>query len=125
MSITRSLNAKDTERLLSGDLVPADALSRAQVRYLRRVANRWPLPPALEKLGPIRVQRYRARGNLGEVDISRLPNDEQYIEISRRVPLADAPRTMAFLREELRRADVALCSDQYSAAGSKLRALVR
>jgi len=125
VSITRPLSAKDTGELLAGRSAPAQALNRAQAQYLRKVVRLWPLPAGVGKLGPIEVQRYRTRGDIYDVDISRLPDDQRYAEISRKVPIADATRAMGVLKDDLLKAGVAVCGDQSSPAGSKLRALVR
>jgi hypothetical protein len=92
---------------------------------LRDELRLWPVPGDIRKLGPIEVRRYRTQGAVYDVEISRLPDDARYAEISRKVPLADASRAMAVLAEHLRKAGVATCDDQSSPAAGKLRALVR
>jgi len=125
VSLTRRLSADDTAALLAGRVAAMQMLSRAQIRYLREVAGVWPLPPDLRSLGPIRVQAYRTKGAAYDIDVSELPAGEQYAEISRKVPRADAARAMKIMEERLSRAGVEQCAGQSSQAGEKLRSLVR
>ncbi len=111
--------------LLSGRLPLADALNTAQVRYLKEAAKLWPLPADLRRLGPIQVLTFRARDNPYDVDISRLPAGESYIEVSRKVALADAPVERRMFDDDLLHAGVAVCADQSAQAVNKLRALLR
>jgi hypothetical protein len=125
VSLTRTLSATSTEQLLAGRLTPAQVLSQSQERYLRDVVRFWPLPPEIAKRGPMEVRRYRTKGGVYDVDVSRLPNDEQYVEISRKVPVPEAPQAMRGLESKLAKAGVAMCSNQSSPAADKLRALAR
>ena len=125
VSLTRSLDAKSTNDLLAGRMVPAQALSVSQIRYLRDVVGIWPLPHGIRALGPMQVRTYRTKGNRYDFDISQLPGGEQFAEISIKVPTADATRTMAAMKADLARADVEMCADQSSQAVNKLRALLR
>jgi hypothetical protein len=125
VSLTRSLDAKSTDDLLAGRIAPAQALSVSQIGYLRETLGIWPLPLGIRALGPMRVRTYRTKGKLSDIDISQLPNGEQYAEISRKVPVADATRTMGAMKADLARAGVEMCADQSSPAASKLRALLR
>jgi NAD(P)-dependent dehydrogenase (short-subunit alcohol dehydrogenase family) len=125
VSLTRSLTAKSTKDLLGGRLAPAQALSPSQLTYLREVVGIWPLPPGIRGLGPMQVWTYRTKGKLYDVEISRLPDGEQFAEISRKVPLADANRSMGAMEADLSRSGVEMCADQSSQAINKLRALLR
>ena len=125
VSLTRGLSAKATNDLLAGHVPPARVLSQSQVRYLREVVRLWPLPREIRRLGPIRVERYRTKGGLYDVDISRLPDDERHAEISRKVAVADASRAMEILERHVLDAGIAVCSDQSSQAAHKLRTLLR
>jgi len=125
VSLTRILSARSTSELLAGRLAPAQALSQSQARYLRQVVRVWPLPHEIKALGPMQVRRYRTKDHLYDVDLSRLPDDERYAEISRKVPLAGAARAMGVLEGDLVRAGVAMCADQSSPAADKLRNLIR
>ncbi len=125
VSLTRSLDAKSTNDLLAGRMLPAQALSVSQVRYLRDVVGIWPLPPGLHALGPMQVRTYRTKGKLYDIDISQLPGGELFAEISRKVPLSDAVRTKEVMEADLSRAGVEMCADQSSQAVNKLRALLR
>jgi len=125
VSLTRSLSAKSTNDLLAGRVTPAQVLSPSQIRYLREVVGVWPLPPGIRGLGPMQVRTYRTKDKLDDIDISQLPGGDQYAEISRRVPLADATRTTGVMKADLSRAGIEMCADQSSQAVSKLRALLR
>jgi hypothetical protein len=125
VSLSTHLYESDAKKLLAGRLPLADALSPAQVRYLTEEAKVWPLPPDLRRLGPIQVSSYRAREKPYDVDASRLPTGERYIEISHRVPLADAAAARKRFDDDLARSGVAICSDQSAQAVNKLRALLR
>ena len=125
VSLTRKLDARSTNDLLAGRVAPAQVLGSSQIRYLREVVGVWPLPPGARGLGPMHVRTYRSRGDLYDVDISRLPGGEQYAEISRKVPVADAVRAKELLEADLSRAGLEMCADQSSQAVDKLRSLLR
>jgi hypothetical protein len=125
VSLTRRLGVDSTNDLLAGRVAPAHVLGPSQIRYLREVVRVWPLPPGIRGLGPMQVRTYQSRGDLYNIDISQLPGGEQYAEISRKVPTADATRTMEAMRADLARAGVEMCADQSSQAANKLRALLR
>lgn len=125
VSLDVRLDTKSTNDLLAGRVKLAQVLSPSQVRYLREVVGTWPLPSGIRKLGPMKVQTYRTKGKLDDIDISQLPGGEQFAEISRKVPLEDALRTMGVMQAELSQAGVEVCADQSSQAGNKLRSLLR
>jgi len=125
VSLNVSLGAKSTNDLLGGRVTPAQVLSPAQIRYLREVVGIWPLPPGIRALGPMHVQTYRTKGKLYDIDVSQLRGGEQYAEISRKVPLDEAMRTMGVMQAELSRAGIDVCADQSSQAAAKLRSLLR
>ncbi|MFO1398104.1 MAG: hypothetical protein U1F48_13665 [Burkholderiales bacterium] len=125
VSLDLRLDRKSTNDLLAGRLKPAQVLSASQVKYLREVVGTWPLPSGIRKLGPMKVQTYRTKGKLDDIDISQLPGGEQFAEISRKVPLEDALRTMGVMQAELSQSGVEVCADQSSQAGNKLRSLLR
>ena len=125
VSLTRRLDAKSTKALLAGRVAPAQVLSPSQIRYLREVVAIWPLPPGIHGLGPMQVRTYRTKGDPYDIDISQIPGGEQYAEISRKVPLADAARLVGVLEADLSRAGVEMCADQSSQAVNKLRSLLR
>jgi hypothetical protein len=124
VSLTRHLDVETTSDLVAGRVTPARVLSRAQTGYLRDVVRIWPLPPEIRALGPMQVQTYRTPDKLYDVDISQLPGDIRYAEISRKVPAADALRLKAVMEADLSQAGVETCADQSSQAGNKLRSLV-
>ena len=125
VTLTRILNARDAADLVAGRLSPAQVLSPSQIRYLREVVGVWPLPPGIRGLGPIQLRTYRAKGGSYDVDVSRLPAGEQYVEISRKVAVGDASRAMGALETDLSRAGVTVCADQSAQAVNKLRSLLR
>jgi hypothetical protein len=125
VSLNVELGAKSTNDLLAGRITPAQALSPSQAGYLREVVGIWPLPPGIRALGPMQVRTYRTKDKLYDIDISQLPGGEQYAEISRKVPLADATRKKEVMEARLARADVERCADQSSQAVEKLRSLLR
>ena len=125
VTLTRALNARETSDLMAGRVPPAQMLSAAQTRYLRDVVGLWPLPPALRGLGPISLRSYATRTGSYDVDLTRLPAGEQYVEISRKVKVADATKAMGVLEADLARAGVEACADQSAQAVNKLRALLR
>jgi hypothetical protein len=126
VSLTRSLDAAQTRDLLSDRLPLADAMSQAQIAYLRDAVKAWPMPAHVHPLGPVEVQRYHGKpfGTSYDVDISTLPGGARYIEISRKGPVADAQRSRAKLEADLARAGVPACEDQTAQAQNKLRSLL-
>ena len=124
VSLTRKLDSTQTRDLLERRTSIPDALTPAQIRYLREIVKVWPLPGDLRPLGPIsnRVLVTRAPGY--DVDVSTLPDGERYAEISTKVPLADVDRARAALDSHLASAGVAACADQRGQAATKLRRLL-
>jgi hypothetical protein len=124
VSLNVSLGVARTKDLVAGRLPPEQALSPAQARYLRDVVGVWPLPAGIRALGPMQVRTFRTTDKHYDIDVSQLPGGERYAEISRKVPLSDATRTMDRMQADLARAGVATCADQSSQAVNKLRALL-
>jgi hypothetical protein len=83
------------------------------------------LPSGVRGLGPIQVRTYRSQGDRYDIDVSQLPSGEQYAEISRKVPVANATRALEVMERELSRVSLEMCPDQSSQALNKLRALLR
>jgi len=125
VSVNSKLDARSTRELLAGRVALANVLSPPQIRYLRDMAGVWPLPDGIRRLGPMQVRTYRTAGGVYDVDISHLPNGEQYAEISAKVRQPDATSTMQTMKAELQRAGVETCVDQASQAANKLRSLLR
>jgi hypothetical protein len=125
VSLTRHLDAKRTSELVLGRVAPQRVLSQSQVSYLREVVRIWPLPPDIRALGPMHVQTYRTPDKLYDIDVSQLPGDIQYAEISRKVPVDDAFRMKREMEADLSRAGIETCADQSSQAVNKLRSLLR
>lgn len=125
VSLNRRLEARQTADLLAGRIALAQALSSAQIAYLRNRADGWPLPPNIRKLGPMALQTYRSAEKRYDLDVSQLPDGQRYVEISRKVPLADATSAMEAMRKRVDAVGIAACSDQSSQALAKLRSLLR
>ena len=125
VSLTSHLDASEVASLLSGKLPLAAALSAAQVRFLMESTNLWPLPLGLRPLGPIEVSSYRARDLPYDVDVSRLPSGDRYVEVSRKVAVADAATSRKTFDGDLARSGVTVCADQSAQAVNKLRGLLR
>ena len=91
------------------------ALSAAQVRYLRDVLHYWPLPAGLLSLGPINAHAYRTKDRSYDVDVHEMPDGARYTEITRKVPLADADDAFRTLQAYLANAGIAECADRSGA----------
>lgn len=124
VSLTTRLDGTATRALLAGRLAMPQALSAAQVRYLRDVIHYWPLPAGLLTLGPIKAHPYRTRDRTYDVDLHSMPDGARYVEITRKVPLPDADNAFRTLRAYLASAGVAECADRSTQAANKLRALL-
>jgi hypothetical protein len=124
VSLTSRLAASVTKGLVAGRLPLAEALSPAQARYLQ-TAKLWPLAADLRPLGPAKVSSYRGREMPYDVDVSRLPAGERYVEVSRKVALADVAAARTTLDNDLARSGVTVCVDQSAQAVNKLRTLLR
>jgi hypothetical protein len=125
VSLTSRLKAPVVDALVSDRLPIAEVLSPAQASYLREAAKLWPLPSDLRPLGPIKVSTYRAREKPYDVDVSRLPTGERYVEVSRKVALGDVDAARKGFDDDLARSGVTICVDQSAQAVNKLRALLR
>ncbi len=124
VSISTLLDDAATGDLVAGRLSLAQALSAAQVRFLREAVDAWPLPAGLRALGPIAVRPYTTPGRRYDVDVQQLPDGRQHVEISVRVPVAEAADARRALEARLARAGVAACADQSGHAADTLRALL-
>jgi len=125
VSLTRRLSHKEWTDVVAERVPPGDLLSPVQVAYLRDVARIWPLPARLRPLGPKSSRAYVPPNEPYEVDVSKLPTGEVYVEMSRKVPVADAQRTREALDGILARAGVAACTDQAGQADNKLKLMLR
>ena len=103
VSLSRHLSHKQWTDLVAGRVSAADLLSAVQVAYLRDVAKIWPLPTDLRPLGPKQSRAYVMEDKSYEVDVSKLPTGELYVEMSHRVPVADAQTARAALDAMLAR----------------------
>ena len=124
LSLTRGVDMRTKKALLSGKPL-ADELSAAQQRFLLAQPGAWPLPQAIRALGPTQVRSYRSGDKRYVVNVSELPGGERFIEISRKVVVADIARLQEQLKADLAKAGVTVCADQSAQAVNKLRALLR
>ena len=125
VSLSRHLSRKKWEDLVAGRVATADVLSPVQIAYLRDVAKIWPLPTDLRALGPKQSRAYAMQDKSYEVDVSKLPSGEQYVEMSHRVPVAEAQTARAALDAMLARSGVTVCADQAGQAANKLKLMLR
>jgi hypothetical protein len=125
VSLSRKLSDKEWTDLVAGRVAAADLLSAVQVAYLRDVAKVWPLPAQLRPLGPKQARAYVMPDKSYEVDVSKLPTGELYVEMSHRVPAADAKTAKDALDAMLARAGVTTCADQAGQAANKLKLMLR
>ena len=125
VSLSRHLSRKKWKDLVAGRVAVADLLSPVQIAYLRDVAKIWPLPTDLRALGPKQSRAYAMQDKSYEVDVSKLPSGEQYVEMSHRVPVADAQTARAALDAMLARSGVTVCADQAGQAANKLKLMLR
>ena len=124
LSLTRKIDKPTLQSLVAGRRPLADELSEAQKHFLQGVTGAWPLPPGIRALGPTRVNSYRATDKPFTVDVSTLPSGDTYVEISQKVPQADALLASNVLVAEMKKSGVPLCADQSAQAVSKLRKLL-
>lgn len=124
VSLNKTLDAGTTRDLVGGRLAVAQALTPAQVRYLRDVVHFWPLPADLLSLGPIKAHVYRTKDKTYDVDVHVMPDGERYAEITRKVPIAEAQPAFQALKEYVARAGIPECTDRSGQAANKLRALL-
>lgn len=124
VSITTSLDDEQVNQLSTSPAALTDLLSAAQVAYLRD-RDVLPLAAPLLRLGPVRIQGYRRKGDAFVVEAWQLPAGQPYLEISQKTSLANAAHVHEQLTARLGRNDIDVCADQGSQAGAKLRQLLR
>jgi hypothetical protein len=122
VSLSRTLDAATTRELIAGRIDVAALLSDAQSGFLRNIVKAWPLPSDLRPLGPISNRVYRA--SRYDVDVSTLPDGQQYAEIADKVRLERVPRERDKLMQHLARANVEVCAKQEGQAAEKLQRLL-
>ena len=125
VSLSRKLSRKEWTDLVAGRVAAADLLNPVQTAYLRDTAKVWPLPGQLRPLGPKQARAYVMADKSYEVDVSTLPTGEQYVEMSHRVPAADALRARDDLDTMLNRAGIKACESQAGQADNKLKLMLR
>jgi hypothetical protein len=125
VSLSRELDEPTARELLDGRMPLADALSPAQIRYLREGVSVWPLTSDIRRLGPVRIEAYRPADRSFVVELWQLPGGDRYAEISQKTTAEEALRRRPALEATLARAGVAACADQSSQAAGKLRTLLR
>lgn len=124
VSLSQPLSRERADALTAGTARVQDALSAAQVDFLRNVERGGPLPATLLPLGPLSITTQRAADRSYAVDITTLPGGEQYLEVTRKVRVEEAERTRRRLEQDLARAGVKLCADQSGQAAAKMRKLL-
>jgi hypothetical protein len=124
VSLSQPLSRARAEALVAGATRVQDALSPAQVSFLRDVEGGGPLPTTLLPLGPLAITTQQAADRSYAVDITTLPGGEQYLEVTRKVRVDRAEPTRHRLEQALTRAGVALCADQAGQAAVKMRKLL-
>lgn len=125
LSLSGKVSRARADAVLAGKLALVEVLTPRQVSALQAIPGAWPLPADLRALGPTRVSAYRSGDKAYQVDISDLPGGERYIEISRKVDLADAEPARQRFEADLAKSGVEVCADQSAQAANKLRALLR
>lgn len=125
VSLRHNLDSSIAHELVAGRTALPQTLSPVQIRYLDETLHLWPLAKDTRPLGPIEAQSYSTSSSPRyDVDISRLPDGERYVEISRKVPYAQAARSLVALTKALAVAGVTACADQSAQAVNKLRSLL-
>ena len=124
VSISRALSDVQLRSLHANPENLQAMLSPAQIHFLRNEALVWPLPAPLVRLGPARVQPYRRTGDEFVVEAWQFPSGLNLLEISQKAKLSSAPDLNKDLQARLTRHQVAICTDQGSPAGAKLRDLL-
>jgi hypothetical protein len=124
VSVSSIMDDRQVRGLIEGRLALADLLSPAQIRYLQEGAAVWPLPSGLKRLGPARIETYRRKSQLFDVELWELPSGRRYLEISQKSRLEDARRVQTELEEVLARKQLQLCPDQESQTGGRLEELL-
>jgi hypothetical protein len=125
VSLSRRLTHKESSDLVAGRVAPGELLGPVQSAYLSDIVGIWPLPRELRPLGPMQSRAYVTQGEPYDVDVSRLPAGEVFVEISRKVPAAEAQRAKDALDAMLERKSVAACADQSAQAANKLKSMLR
>lgn len=124
VSLSQPLSRARAETLVAGGARVQDALSPAQLRFMRDVVGGEPLAAALLPLGPVAITTQRAADRSYALDITTLPGGEQYLEVTRKVAVDQAEGVRHRLEQELARAGVVLCTDQSGQAAIKMRKLL-
>jgi hypothetical protein len=125
VSLTRTLDPAQARKLLDSPAELPDLLSEAQVRYLREGLSAWPLASGMQRLGPARIESWRAAGKHYVVEVWSLPSGKRYIEMSQKTDAGNARRLQARLLDMLAAHGLRACPDQNSMAGEKLADYLR
>ncbi|MEP7328180.1 MAG: hypothetical protein ABI777_03125 [Betaproteobacteria bacterium] len=124
VSLSQPLSRDRADALVAGRARVQDALSPAQSRFLREVVRVDPLPAALLPLGPLAVASRKAANGSYALDITTLPNGDQFLELTRKVNVDRAESTRNRIEQELARQGVEACVDQSGQAAFKMRKLL-
>jgi hypothetical protein len=124
VSLTNALDAASARALTAGRLPLQNALSPAQIAYLRDVVAAWPLVSGIRPLGPAHIRQYRAKKADFDVNVWTLPAGETDIELSEKTSFRKVLDRRAELLAMLSKSGIALCPDQAGQGVKRLRILL-
>jgi hypothetical protein len=124
VSLTNALDAESARALTAGRLPLENALSAAQIAYLRDVVAVWPLVSGILPLGPAHIRQYRAKKADFDVNVWALPAGETDIELSEKTSFRKVLGRRAELLAMLSKSGIALCPDQAGQGVKRLRILL-
>ena len=124
VSLTHALDAESARALTAGRLPLENALSPAQIAYLRDVVAAWPLVSGIRPLGPAHIRQYRAKKADFDVNVWTLPAGETDIELSEKTSFKKVMDRRAELLAMLSKSGIALCNDQAGQGVKRLRILL-
>lgn len=124
VSLTNTLDAESARALTAGRRPLEEALSPAQIAYLRDVVAAWPLVSGIRPLGPAHIRQYRAKKADFDVNVWTLPAGETDIELSEKTSFKKVLDRRAELLAMLSKSGIALCPDQAGQGVKRLRILL-
>lgn len=124
ISLSNALDAESARALTAGRRPLEEALSPAQIAYLRDVVAAWPLVSGIRPLGPAHIRQYRAKKADFDVNVWTLPSGETDIELSEKTSFKKVLDRRAELLALLSRSGVTLCPDQAGQGVRRLRVLL-
>lgn len=124
VSLTNALDPESARALTAGRRPLEEALSPAQVAYLRDVVAAWPLVSSIRPLGPAHIRQHRSKKADYDVNVWTLPAGETDIELSEKTSFKKVLDRRAELLALISRSGIALCPDQAGQGGKRLRILL-